>query len=89
MKYAGFNDYRGGRAFSGRLTAELVVTGVVAKTILGPIAIEARLIEAGGSKDAERTSVAEESTALSRTATISSSEPPSDPRPVLENPKGP
>lgn len=33
VKYAGYNDYRGGGAFSGRLTAGIVAAGVVAKKL--------------------------------------------------------
>ncbi len=50
-KYGGFNDYRGGGHFSGRLTVGLVAAGVIAKKLIRPINIEARLVEAGGSKN--------------------------------------
>jgi chorismate synthase len=53
IKYGGFQDYRGGGHFSGRLTLGLVAAGVVAKKLLNGIEINARLIEAGGSKDVE------------------------------------
>jgi chorismate synthase len=50
-KFGGFEDYRGGGHFSGRLTLALVAAGVVAKKILTAQTIEARLIEAGGQTD--------------------------------------
>jgi chorismate synthase len=50
-KYGGFNDYRGGGHFSGRLTIGLVAAGVLAKKIIRPVTVEARLVEAGGSSD--------------------------------------
>jgi chorismate synthase len=53
-KYGGFNDYRGGGHFSGRLTLGLVAAGVVAKKIIRPVTVKASLIEAGGDTDIER-----------------------------------
>jgi chorismate synthase len=47
-KFGGFQDYRGGGHFSGRLTLGIVAAGVVAKKILAPISIQARITEAGG-----------------------------------------
>ncbi|MGA2082108.1 MAG: chorismate synthase [Holophaga sp.] len=53
-KFGGFADLRGSGHFSGRLTAALVAAGVVAKKLLAPARVEARLVEAGGSADIER-----------------------------------
>ena len=52
-KYGGHADMRGSGHFSGRLTAALVAAGVVAKKLLGPAKVTARLLEAGGSPDIE------------------------------------
>lgn len=51
QKYGGFADMRGSGHFSGRLTVALVAAGVVAKKLLAPARVEARLLEAGGSAD--------------------------------------
>lgn len=40
MKYGGFNDFRGGGRFSGRVTATFVMAGAVAKKLLSSIGIE-------------------------------------------------
>ncbi len=53
-KYGGFNDYRGGGFFSGRITLGVVTAGVVAKKIIKPITVNATLIEADGDTDIER-----------------------------------
>ncbi len=35
IKYGGFNDYRGGGRFSGRITVALIMAGTIAKKLLG------------------------------------------------------
>jgi len=50
-KFGGFEDYRGGGHFSARLTTGIVAAGVVAKKLIHPVIIEAKLIEAGGNPD--------------------------------------
>ncbi len=50
-KYGGFNDPRGGGHFSGRITLGIVAAGVIAKKIINPLIVEAKLLEAGGNKN--------------------------------------
>ena len=51
-KYGGFNDYRGGGRFSGRITAGFVMAGAVARKLLATAGIEvmAHTTEIGGIK---------------------------------------
>jgi chorismate synthase len=51
QKSVGFNDYRGGGHFSGRLTVALTAAGVAAKKLIYPVSVVAALTEAGGSVD--------------------------------------
>jgi len=53
-KYNGFQDYRGGGHFSGRITLGLVAAGVLAKKIVSQINITAKLTEIGGQKDIDK-----------------------------------
>ena len=52
VKFGGFNDFRGGGFFSGRITATFVMAGAIAKKLLGLIGIEvlAHTVEIGGIK---------------------------------------
>jgi chorismate synthase len=51
QKFGGHGDYSGGGHFSGRLTVALVAAGVIAKKIINPIKVEAKILEVGGKKD--------------------------------------
>lgn len=57
QKFGGFEDYRGGGHFSGRLTVALVAAGVIAKKLLQHwdknITLAANIIEIGGEADTE------------------------------------
>lgn len=53
-KFGGFEDYRGGGHFSGRLTAALVGAGVIAKKLLKDIEIIAHIVSIGGERDIEK-----------------------------------
>lgn len=54
IKYQGFNDYRGGGHFSGRLTAPLVLMGALCKLALraGKITVGAHIVNIGAVQDA-------------------------------------
>jgi chorismate synthase len=59
-KFKGFEDFRGGGHFSGRLTVALVAAGVVAKKVIESfstdkkIEVTATILEIGGEKDLEK-----------------------------------
>lgn len=53
-KYGGFEDFRGGGHFSGRLTVCLVAAGVIAKKLLKGIAVKSTILEIGGESDLEK-----------------------------------
>jgi chorismate synthase len=59
-KFSGFEDFRGGGHFSGRLTVGIVAAGVVAKKLIASkfgshkISINAQILEIGGENDLEK-----------------------------------
>lgn len=57
QKFGGFEDYRGGGHFSGRLTVALVAAGVIAKKLLSQVVsglqVVSNITEIGGEKDTE------------------------------------
>ena len=52
MKYGGFNDFRGGGRFSGRITLAYVMAGAIARKLIGRLNIEvfAHTVAIGGIK---------------------------------------
>ena len=52
MKYGGFNDFRGGGRFSGRITLAYVMAGAIARKLIGRIGIDvfAHTVAIGGIK---------------------------------------
>lgn len=53
-KFGGFEDFRGGGHFSGRLTVCLVAVGVIAKKLLGHVKVVSNILEIGGETDLEK-----------------------------------
>lgn len=50
IRYGGFNDYRGGGRFSGRLTAAFAMSGAVSRKLIATVGVEvlAHTVEIGG-----------------------------------------
>lgn len=50
-RYKGYQDWRGGGIFSGRLTVGLVAAGVIAKKVIQPMKVTAAIKEIGGEQN--------------------------------------
>jgi len=48
VKFRGFQDYRGGGHLSGRVSAALVMAGVIAKKLIPPMVIHSEIVSIGG-----------------------------------------
>ncbi|MGQ9641035.1 MAG: chorismate synthase [Candidatus Bathycorpusculaceae bacterium] len=61
LRYGGFNDYRGGGRFSGRVTAAYVMAGAVAKKLLKTVGVEvlAHIVQIGSVKVSRKVSYEE------------------------------
>ncbi len=68
VKYKGFNDCRGGGAFSGRLTVALVFAGAIAKQLLYEygVRIFSHILQVGDAKDKSFDSVSPDETEKDR-----------------------
>ncbi|MBR6072591.1 MAG: chorismate synthase [Acholeplasmatales bacterium] len=53
-KYDGFNDYRGGGHFSGRITLGIVAAGVIAKKMLEGVKFTTKITNLGGETDSSK-----------------------------------
>src|SRR5215207_9624009 len=53
-KFGGYEDFRGGGHFSGRLTVCLVAAGVIAKKLIHQVSIKSTILEIGGQTDTEK-----------------------------------
>ncbi len=53
-KFGGHEDYRGGGAFSARLTVGLVAAGVIAKKMLAGVTVTSSILEIGGEPDLDK-----------------------------------
>lgn len=79
VKHNFFNDIRGGGHFSGRLTLALVAAGTVAKKLIGPVRIRARITRLGGIPREQAGVLPEDSAAAALSGTGAASGSPAEP----------